>query len=426
MLWFALPPEINTSRLMAGAGPAPMLQAAAGWEAFAILLETQADELAASLTSLSSAWSGMASERVVSATMPMVMWLRATSLQCQERSMRAAAQAEAYSTALAGTPQLPEIEQNHITNAVLNSTNFLGINTVPIAVNEFDYVRMWITAAMIMSGYSVATLGNSVRTPITPPPVIQKAPGTAEATSSAAMAWTAIGAADAVARNLTVTRVAAESTFMIGRLETGRAASSANMAANHAQLQAHKAANTSQPSQTQQPAQQGVQMATQMAMQAGSTAAQLPMQMGQMVTQPMQQLVQPLQQMTSLFSSTGADRAQMGLIGASPFSNHPLAGGSGASSGAGLVRAASLPGAGGTMARTPMMANLIGKVDVTVPMGAGAGGSGAGLAPVGAGSGGGGPMGMHGQNKKSGGTRQGLATPSLLAYDSREEEDDDW
>ena len=59
-IWGAFPPEVNTSRLMAGAGPAPMMQAAAGWEALAISLETQADELAASLASLAQMWQGMA------------------------------------------------------------------------------------------------------------------------------------------------------------------------------------------------------------------------------------------------------------------------------------------------------------------------------------------------------------------------------
>ena len=52
MLWHAMPPELNTARLMAGAGPAPMLQAAAGWEAMAAALETQATELATSLIAL--------------------------------------------------------------------------------------------------------------------------------------------------------------------------------------------------------------------------------------------------------------------------------------------------------------------------------------------------------------------------------------
>ena len=63
---------------------------------------------------------------------------------------------------------------------------------------------------------------------------------------------------------------------------------------------------------------------------SGSTLGQLPQQASQMVMQPMQQLTQPLQQVTSMFSQMGlgGDKfRQMGLIGASPLSNHPLAGG---------------------------------------------------------------------------------------------------
>jgi hypothetical protein len=153
-----------------------------------------------------------------------------------------------------------------------------------------------------------------------------------------------------------------------------------------------------------------------------------------MVTQPVQQMSQPLQQVTQIFSQMGSgfgsDKgAQIGLIGASPLSNHPLAGGSGATSGAGLVRAASLPGAGGSMARTPLMSNLVGQpvasASAAVAPGAAAGAGGAGLAPVG--SGGGGPMGAMGQkNGKSGGTRAGLLAPALLPQDLGEDEDDDW
>lgn len=425
MLWHALPPEVNTSRLMAGAGAAPMLQAAAGWEAFAILLETQADELAASLTSLSSIWQGMAGERAVSAVMPMVLWLRAASLQCQERAAKAAGQAEAWTTAMATTPPLVEIEQNHITHAILQGTNFLGINTVPIALNELDYLRMQRQAGTTMDVYQAATSFWTTFTAWAMPKPCT-VPGMTAAGVAAALAGTAPGLADSVARNAAFAHVTGQAVLQTGGLVTGRAAGTAGMVSTHGQNQANRAESTAQQAASKSQPQQAMQMGTQLAMQAGSTLASLPQQMGQMVAQPMQQLVQPLQQMTSLFSSAGADRAQVGMLGASPFSNHPMAGGTGASTGAGLVRAASLPGAGGSMARTPMMANLVGRVDAPVlSAGAGAGGPGAGLAPVGAGSGGG-PMGMHGQNKKSGGARAGLATPSLLAYDTREEEDDDW
>ena len=86
---------------------------------------------------------------------------------------------------------------------------------------------------------------------------------------------------------------------------------------------------------TERGTQVATQMVTQMASQVGSMIGQLP----QLPQQAMQQLGQPLQQMMQMVGQTGggfgSDEAQIGLIGTSPLSNHPLAGGSGAGSGAG-------------------------------------------------------------------------------------------
>jgi PPE-repeat protein len=435
MIWHAMPPELNTARLMFGAGPMPMLQAAAGWEAFAIELETQADELASSLAALSSTWSGSASERAVAATMPMVIWLRTVSAQAHKRAAQAAAQADSYSMAMVTTPPIPEIEANHITHGVLEATNFLGVNTVPIGVNEFDYfVRMWNQAAGAMDVYAAETALNILFEPIMPmkPIVI---PGVGESAAGAALGQAAALTAGAVARETAFAHVGAQATVESAGLQTGRAAAQANQMATTAEGQAQKTQNAqqfSQQDQLQQGAQQGMQMGMQMASQLGSTLGQLPQQGMQMVSQPMQQLTQPLQQVSSLFGGLGSDKAaQMGLIGASPLSNHPLAGGSGAGAGAGLVRAASLPGAGGTAARTPLMSKLVGAEieptvsPVSVAAGAAAGATAAGLAPVGSG-GGAGPMGMMGHGTKSGGSRQALTAPSPLPYDLAEDEEDDW
>lgn len=429
MFWHGMPPELNTARLMAGAGPAPMLQAAAGWEVLAVFLETQADELAGSLTALASAWSGSASERAVAATMPMVVWLRTVSAQAQKRALQATAQANSYSLAMVTTPPLMEIEQNHVTHAVLEATNFLGINTVPIGLNEVDYfVRMWNQAAGAMDVYQAETALNILFEPIMPmkPIVI---PGVGEGAAAAALGQAAAMAPAAAVRNAAIAHVGAQATVESTGLQTGRAVSQANQAAVHAEGQAQRTQNAHQLG-PQDAMQQGAQMGMQMGAQLGSTLAQLPQQASQMVMQPMQQLTQPLQQVTSMFSQFGglggSDKAQMGLIGASPLSNHPLAGGSGASAGAGLVRAASLPGAGGTAARTPLMASLIGETKpVAVAPGAAPGAAGAGLAPVGAG-GGMGPMGAMGQRGTSGGSKQGRTAPSVLPQDLGEEQDDDW
>jgi len=434
MIWHGMPPELNTARLMAGAGEAPMIQAAAGWEALAIFLETQADELAGSLAALSSSWSGTASERAVSATMPMVAWLRTTALQAQKRALQATAQAGAYATAMATTPAIPEIEENHITHGVLEATNFLGVNTVPIGVNEADYfIRMWNQAAFAMDAYQAETVANTLFEPIPPmtPIVI---PGVGETTVGSALGQIAAQAPGAVAREAVIAHVGAQATLESAGLQTGRGVAQANQMATTAEGQAQKTQNAQQFGQQDQ-MQQGMQMGMQMASQLGSTLGQLPQQASQMVMQPMQQLTQPLQQVTSMFSEmgSGGDKgAQMGLIGANPLSNHPLVGGSGAGAGAGLVRAASLPGVGGTSARTPLMSKLVGAEieptvsPVAVAAGAAAGASAAGLAPVGSGAGSAGPMGMMGHGATSGGSKQGLTAPSPLAYDLGEDEEDDW
>lgn len=427
MFWHAMPPEVNTSRLMAGAGTAPMMQAAAGWEAFAISLETQADELAGSLAALQGVWSGSASERAIAAITPMIIWLRTVSAQAHKRSAQALAQATAYTAAMATTPPLMEIEQNHITRGVLHSTNFLGINTVPIGVNEMDYfVRMWNQAAGAMDVYQAETALNLVFEPIMPmKPIVM--PGVGEAAGAGAVGKAAAMMPAAAARNVTFAKVSAQTAVESAALQAGRAVSQANMAAQRAEGTVQKSDNLAQQlAQPQQGAQHGMQMGMQMAGQLGSTLGQLPQQAGQMISQPMQQLLQPLTQMSSMFGGLGSnDRAQIGLIGASPFSNHPLAGGSGPATGSGLVRAASLPGAGGTAPTTSLIANLLGQgggaAATPAAAGAAAGGKGAGPAPVGAGG-----MGAMGQNSNCGGSKGGLKAPAPLVQDLNEDESDDW
>jgi PPE-repeat protein len=432
MFYGALPPEVNTSRLMAGAGEAPMYQAAAGWETLALSLETQAEELSSSLASLTAAWSGTASEQAVSSTTPMVVWLRTTALQAQKRAMQAIAQANSYMLAMTTTPPIPEIEMNHVTHAVLEATNFCGINLAPIGINEEDYfIRMWDQAAMAMEGYQAETSANTIFEPIPPVgPIV--VPGVGESGAAAAMGQIAALSMGSALRETAFAHVAAQATVESVGLQSGNLVSQVNDAAQRGESAAQQGQNAGQQAgqQADKP-QQGAQMAMQLATQVGSQVAQLPQQLGQMISQPMQQFTQPLQQMTSMFSSMGSNNgAQMGLMGASPFSNHPLIGGSGASVGSGLIRAASLPGAGGSMSRTPLMSSLIAKTEVVEPepvtVGAAAGGSAAGLAPVGSGGGAGSPMGMHGQNGKSGGSKPGLRAPTVLTQDLGEDEADDW
>jgi len=177
--------------------------------------------------------------------------------------------------------------------------------------------------------------------------------------------------------------------------------------------------------------QDGSQQAMQMLSQMGQMAGQLPQMLMQIPQQMMQQVTQPLQQLTSMLSGSGSGGKGAESTGAAPFpsfSNHPLAGGSGAGGGSGMVRAASLPGSSGVGLQTSQMANLVGTraADVAVHPASASSAAIGGVAPIGAGMGGMGMMGGRGEGG-GGGSIASLSIPAPLDHDLGEGDvDDDW
>lgn len=161
-VWMALAPEIHSTLLSSGPGPAGLLASAASWSSLSETYASAADELSATLAAAQAgSWEGPTAEKYVAAHLPYLAWLQRASANSAAMAAAQETAATAYTTALAAMPTLPELAGNHATHAALVATNFFGVNTIPIAVNEGDYARMWVQAATTMSTYQ-AVAGVSV------------------------------------------------------------------------------------------------------------------------------------------------------------------------------------------------------------------------------------------------------------------------
>jgi len=154
MNFAVLPPELNSTRIFAGAGLGPMLAAAAGWESLAEELHAAAGSFASVASGLTGeAWRGPASLAMMRAAGPYVGWLSAAAGQAEQTAAHARLAASAFDAAQAGIVHPALVAANRTGLVSLVASNLLGQNATAIAAAEAEYELMWAQDVAAMFGY---------------------------------------------------------------------------------------------------------------------------------------------------------------------------------------------------------------------------------------------------------------------------------
>jgi PPE-repeat protein len=215
----ALPPEINSGRMYAGAGSGPLLAAAAAWDGVASELSTAASSYRSTVLELAGGpWLGPSSRSMAAAVTPYVAWMDATASQAEQTANQARAAAAAYEAAFIAHVPPPLIAANRALLMSLVATNILGQNTPAIAATETQYAEMWAQDAAAMYGYAGASAQATTLTPFTSPAQDTNPSGTG---AQAAAVASATGTSTGTAQNTLSAALFTQATGMLQSLASG-------------------------------------------------------------------------------------------------------------------------------------------------------------------------------------------------------------
>ncbi|APA78405.2 hypothetical protein BB737_14970 [Mycobacterium avium subsp. hominissuis] len=299
----ALPPEVNSSLVHGGDGPASLEQAALAFAQAAATDEANADTLLGIIAAVRDQWDGDTANQYAASLQPLVAWFKTLAVNGAASAEQIQAAAASIAQAIATSPHPVQVTTNRTTWGALAATNFFGVNFPPMGVLDTHYMEMWFQAAFARGSSDIETeVATTSLAPFEPPPIPVNLPamGAPLATAAANAAFIA-PAGPAQAADLAASEAGWDATLVAGAAGDG-----VGLAGNRPNSSWAGRANqdvNQQQDKLQDASKQGSQDMTQFASQAGSMAGQagqLPAQLAQGFTQPLQQAGQLPQQASSL------------------------------------------------------------------------------------------------------------------------------
>ena len=154
MQYPVLPPELNSLRLLSGAGSGPMHAAAQAWDGLASSLRQASSSFGNVTSNLSNgAWQGAASQAMAQAAAPYAAWLAAAAAHSETAAGQSRLVASAFEAARSAIVPLQSISSNRNTFVSAIRANIFGQLTPMIMALEGMYEEMWAQDVSAISGY---------------------------------------------------------------------------------------------------------------------------------------------------------------------------------------------------------------------------------------------------------------------------------
>lgn len=171
--FWALPPEVNSFRLSSGAGPAAHAPEIAAYQAVGTTHAEQSIQQMVTTAATAPSWQGAGGTGMVTTSTPLAAYNALAAAHAEKAAGMIGGMTAAYTGAVAGSTHYSVCIANRVRDAVLESTNFLGINTIPIAETEAEYTGFWGQNAAASTGYEVEAmpLVTAMQVPLTPSPM---------------------------------------------------------------------------------------------------------------------------------------------------------------------------------------------------------------------------------------------------------------